>query len=90
VKPRKWNTGAYRIDLLRDFLIKYDKYYKQYVKDPVNCPFVFVFTDKSYVDKGLGKSQSLTTSDATINKSMQKHRLDHYVKEATTTNHLTT
>jgi hypothetical protein len=60
------------MDLLRDFLINYNNYYKEYIQNPVGCPFVFVYTNESYVHKGLGKSQSWTTADSVINKSSSK------------------
>ena len=46
------------MDMLRDFLIELDGYYKQFLADKANCPFVFVFTDESYVNKRHGLSFS--------------------------------
>jgi hypothetical protein len=60
------------MDLLRDYMIKFDELYSQYKKDKENCPFVFVFTDESYVRKGQGLSNSWTWSDTVINESASK------------------
>jgi hypothetical protein len=72
IKAKKRNIGAYRMDLLRDYLISFNDLYKVYVQDPVNCPFVFVFTDESYIHKGLGTTNSWTKGDSIINKSASK------------------
>jgi transposase len=51
VLPMRRSMSEYRKELMRLFLIKYDKYYKQYIEMGDECPFVFVFTDESYVHR---------------------------------------
>lgn len=58
VKAKKRNVGNYRMDLLRDYLIKFDKLYKEFIKDEENCPFVFVFTDESYIHRNHSKEKT--------------------------------
>jgi transposase len=58
IKSKKRNMGAYRMDILRDFLIDLGKKYAEWKADPVNCKFVFVFTDESYVHRRHGLSNS--------------------------------
>jgi hypothetical protein len=72
VKAKKRNLGAYRMDLLRDYLLEFNDLYKIYKEDPENCPFVFVYTGESYIHKGLGSTNSWTKSDSIINKSASK------------------
>jgi transposase len=61
IKCKKRNVGAYRMDLLRDFLIKYNDYYTKFIEadDPEkDCDFIFVYTDETYINKGIGSSHS--------------------------------
>ena len=70
VKPRKRTLGAYRLEVIRDFLIEYDKYYKliEEGKD-----YVFVFMDESYVHSTHSSERSFMPQDNNlINKPSGK------------------
>jgi transposase len=54
IKSKKRNMGAYRMDILRDFLIELSKKYTEWKDNLVSCKFVFVFTDESYVHRRHG------------------------------------
>lgn len=75
IKCKKRNIGAYRMDMLRDFLVKLSEKYtiwKSY-ENPDDCPFVFVFTDESYVNKKDGVSMSyFGTEAAEFNRGSSK------------------
>ena len=74
VKPKKRNVGAYRMDLLRDFIISFDDLYKKKVDPTNNSDYVFVFTDETYIHKThAGKfSYFRSNEDSTINRSSSK------------------
>ena len=74
VKPKKRNVGAYRMDLLRDFIISFNNLYKKKVNPTNNSDYVFVFTDKTYIHKThAGKfSYFRTNEDSKINRSSLK------------------
>jgi hypothetical protein len=72
VRTKKRNLGAYRMDLLREFLIELDKYYKQWIADKDNCPFVFVFTDESYIHRTHAMSNSYINEKSQVNRSSSK------------------
>jgi transposase len=40
IKSKKRNVGAYRMDLLSDFLIKFSEKYVQWLATPDGCPFI--------------------------------------------------
>ena len=63
IQFKKRNIGAYRMDLLRDFIKKLSHFYTIWQSDPVNCPFVFVFTDESYIDRKDGVKKSYFWKD---------------------------
>ena len=42
VQTRQRNIGAYRMDLLRYYMISFDKLYKRFVAEKEECDFVFV------------------------------------------------
>jgi hypothetical protein len=64
VKCHKRNIAAYCTDLLQNFLIGYDKYYKLMQSDP-NCPYEFAATDESYIHKNHASTHSRFKDDGT-------------------------
>ena len=62
IRAKKKTASDYRIDLLYDFIIEFDKYYNLiYDKDNnqiEDSDYVFVFTDESYIHKGHGKKMT--------------------------------
>jgi hypothetical protein len=50
IKNKIYNFGAHRMDLL----IKCSGNYVKWLAYPTRCPFVFVFTDESYVNRQHG------------------------------------
>jgi hypothetical protein len=72
VNTKKRNIGAYRMDALRDFLILFNDYYKEWDADQENCPFVFVFTDESYIHRTHATKNSFVHQDTQFNRSSSK------------------
>jgi hypothetical protein len=72
IRSRKKNVGAYRMDLLRDFIVELDKNYKIWKDDPASCPFVFVFTDETYIHKTHAQSKSYLSKTSQVNRSSSK------------------
>ena len=72
VKAKKRNVGAYRMDLLRDYLINFSNLYVQFIRNPEECDFVFVFTDETYVHRNHSSKNSYMSSNSTINRSSSK------------------
>ena len=61
VQANKKTASAYRMDLLYDFIIKFDDYYnKVFYSNQIESDYVFVFTDESYIHKGHGKKMTYT------------------------------
>ena len=72
VKSKKRNVGAYRMDLLRDFIISFNRMYTAFNFDPEACDFVFVFTDETYIHRMHAAKNSYLGVDSTINRSSSK------------------
>jgi hypothetical protein len=71
VKYQKRTMGAYRMDALRDFLIKLNDYYADYINNP-DSPYVFVFTDESYVHQTHAQKHTWGGKETVINRSASK------------------
>jgi transposase len=67
VKPKKRTLGSYRKDAIRDFLIGYDKHYR----DP---NVIFVYTDESYIHAGHGVANSYCNEHSEVIGSNSKGR----------------
>jgi hypothetical protein len=70
IRSNKKSIGAYRMDSLRDFLIKLDGHYKIWImweEDRENCPFVFVFMNEIYIHKTHANAERYLRKNATIN-----------------------
>lgn len=67
IKHKKRTVGAYRMDLLRDYLISFNNLYARWIVDPINCDFVFVFTDESYIHKGERNAKTYAKSGEIVN-----------------------
>jgi hypothetical protein len=64
------NTGAYRMDLLRYYLIKFDKLVTGMKEE--DCNYVLTFTNEAYCYQNHAKKKSFCRSDSVINKSSSK------------------
>ena len=51
IKTRKRSVGAYHMDLLRDYLIRFDKLYSEFILLKEDCEFIFVYTDETYIHR---------------------------------------
>ena len=74
VKPKKKNIGAYRMDAIRDYLIKLNHFHllkKQYGDD---CDFVQVCTDETFLHPTHANSHSYLGEDSVVDKSNNKGR----------------
>jgi hypothetical protein len=61
------------MDVLRDYLIKLNGYYKTYKEQPEDCDFVFSFTDESYIHRTHSRQQSwFPEANSTINRTASK------------------
>lgn len=72
IKSKKKNVGMYRMDALREYLIKFNELYKEYIKSPSECNFVFTFTDESYIHQGHSYEKSYLKADSIVNKKSSK------------------
>jgi hypothetical protein len=72
IKLQKRNIGAYRMDLLREFLISLDNLYKNWSDDPENSENVSVFTDESYIHQNHSCSNSYLIEGMVANKKSSK------------------
>jgi transposase len=73
ISNKKRNPGNYRVDLMRSFLIDYSKLYNEFINDPEGCPFIFVYTDESYIHKmHCGNFSYLPENVKEINRSNNK------------------
>jgi hypothetical protein len=72
-RTKKRNVGAYRMDVLREYLIKLNSYYKTYKEQQEDCDFVFAFTDESYVHRTHCRQQSwFGDASRTVNRTASK------------------
>jgi hypothetical protein len=69
--PRKRTLGAYRLEVIRDYLQKYDLYFKK-IRD--GDPYVFVYMDESYFHNTHSTGYSWLGEDASINKGVSRGR----------------
>jgi hypothetical protein len=60
------------MDALRDFLVRIDGLVAQHDKEGKDCPFVFVFTDETYIHRTHAHAKSYLSENATINRSSSK------------------
>ena len=70
IKKKSRNVGAYRKDLLRDYIIEFDKIVTM-LEQP-DCNFIHVFTDESYCLQNHSNKCSYVNDKSVINKSSSK------------------
>jgi hypothetical protein len=73
IKGKKRNVRGYRVDLMRTFLVEYNNLYTIFTEAPINCPFVFVYMDESYIHRmHCGKFSYLPDRVDEINRGNNK------------------
>jgi transposase len=74
VRPKRRTLNAFRRTSIRDFLIKFDEYYR-HIRDDNPKGYVFVYLDESYVHQTHAGSYSYCTADDNhVNRSAGKGR----------------